>query len=228
MDNNTLQQLALAYAQKKQRDQELFGMVNSAGDALLSMPTPDNSYTGNFLSEAKAQGSGMYSGLARYAQYNLGVGRDVANYLDNVVQSNQRQDPNKYEGFTGRISNPGYWTDPQGFTRDAGGMVGSAAAFAPIAIGTAMALPEVAGASVVGALGGALARVGLSGLGRAVASEAGANTAKWMIANVAGKVPEALSEGGNSAQDIYKKTGDLDKAKTASNEVALRNMPHVS
>ncbi len=228
MDNNTLQQLALAYAQKKQRDQELLDMVNSAGDALLSMPTPDNSYTGNFLSEAKAQGAGLYSGLARYSQYNLGVGGDVANYFDSVVQSNQRQDPNKYEGFSGRITNPQYWTDPQGFTRDAGGMVGSAVAFAPIAVGTALALPEAAGAGVVGALGGALARVGLSGLGKAVASEAGANTAKWMIANVASKVPEALSEGGNSAQDIYNKTGDLDKAQTASNEVALRNVPLIA
>lgn len=225
MDNNTLQQLALAYAQKKQRDQELLDMVNSAGDALLSMPTPDNSYTGNFLSEAKAQGAGLYSGLARYAQYNLGVGGGVANYFDSVVQSNQRQDHNKYEGFSGRITNPQYWTDPQGFTRDVGGMVGSAAAFAPIAVGTAMALPEAAGAGVAGALGGALARVGLSGLGEAVASEAGANTAKWMIANVASKVPEALSEGGNSAQDIYNKTMDLDKAQTSSNEVALRNVP---
>lgn len=163
---------------------------------------------------AKAQGAGVLGGQADALNVFTGIGKDVADYMQQVQQDNARKKEYSWSEMIPFASD--YWTNPQGASFDIGGGLGSSATLmgetlAAGALGSAAGLGSV-GASLAGAIGSRAAAAGLPWVGNLMKTPAG----KALIANIMSTPFEAVSEGGNKAREIKEAGGDEEAQKSGA------------
>lgn len=175
---------------------------------------------------AKAQAAGVIGGQADMLNLYTGIGKDTADYMQQIQQDNARQKEYSRGEMVPFASD--YWTNPQGAAYDIGGGMGSSAALmgetlAAGALGSAAGLGGI-GASIAGAIGTRAAAAGLPWVSKVMSTPAG----KALMANIMSTPFEAVSEGGNKAREIKETGGSESEQKTGALKSTGLNMALLS
>jgi len=188
--------------------------------------TANNGFLGWAKDAVDSGIAGVLGGQAKLADTFLGVGGDVANYFGDVAKRNARTKEYNSGDIVPFASD--YYTNPQGFTYDAGNLIGSMLALGGETAAVAQAAaPVLSGlgyeglSAAAGALAGRAASAGMPALANALRSKFGT----LILANVAKTPFEVASEMGNSAEDVENKGGSLDEQKKAALINGLVQMP---
>ncbi len=188
--------------------------------------TANNGFLGWAKDAVDSGIAGVLGAQAKLADTFLGVGGDVANYFGDVAKRNARTKEYNSGDIVPFASD--YYTNPQGFTYDAGNLIGSMLALGGETAAVAQAAaPVLAGlgysglSAAAGTLAGRAASAGMPALANALRSKFGT----LILANVAKTPFEVASEMGNSAEDVENKGGSLDEQKKAALINGLVQMP---
>lgn len=177
-----------------------------------SVDSSNDGFLSNMAKGFKSGGAGVIGGIA-----DLLHGDTVGDYMNNVVDSNQRT--KNYDS----VFSMDYLTNPSGLAYDTANMLGSMAALAP----AAMAVPETAVGGATATIGGGGARL-LAGLGakkaaQTLGTEAAEKTLVLGVRGAATSIPESMSEGGNVRREAIEQ--GLDSPDLRAWETTGENIP---
>ncbi len=184
-----------------------------------------NTQVGKTLGIGKPMG---FDNEGNFVEQEHAIGDSNNAFLNNTIKENTENNPKETKASD--IFTTKYYTEPGGFSRDAGSLAGSAAVLGAEAIPISIAGSAMLGAIGLGTgglessatlLGDKLTKMGLSTLGSAMKSKYGG----LLLANMVKTFPEVASEAGNTRQEMLQDGSTEEEANNAAVKNFITQVP---